>query len=227
MIRLSTTGLEPALRTVKNAPRQIRFAAVQAVNSTAVSVQRAVVSRLLPDRFTLRSRGRPWQQPGGPFGFNVRPFARMTQAEPYAVLGSRADWLKLQEEGGVKTTASGKALAIPEPGTARPPRRPSSPAETSRPPFWPSAGSSWPSPKKGAGSSCNASVAGKASGFGTGSNGPPVSPPFSALAALPTPKLANTWRASSATTFNVPSPPPNDHTRKSHPRRPRCRMAPG
>ena len=120
MIRLSTVGFEPALRTVRNAPRQIRFASVQAVNATAVSVQRAVVTRLLPDRFTLRSRGRPWQQPGGPFGFNVRPFARMTQAEPYAVLGSRADWLKLQEEGGVKTTASGKALAIPEPGTARP-----------------------------------------------------------------------------------------------------------
>lgn len=120
MLTLSLDGFAPALAQVRNAPRQIKLASVRALNESVLVTQGAVVSVLLPSRFTLRARGRPWQKPGGPLGFNVRPFARMSQPEPFAVLGSRADWLGLQEEGGIKRSSTGKSLALPQPGTARP-----------------------------------------------------------------------------------------------------------
>jgi len=117
-INLRVTGMDRALSRVKNAPRQIRFAAAAAVNETAQTLQRHTTGTLLPQAFTLRSRGAPWWKPGTRFGFNIR-FARRTQPEPFAVLGSRADWLYLQEEGGTKQ-AGARSLAIPTLGTARP-----------------------------------------------------------------------------------------------------------
>jgi hypothetical protein len=116
---IHVTGLDAALRRVKNAPRQVRFAAAQAANETAKSLQTHVVGRLLPGAFTLRSRGAPWWKPGTRFGFNIK-FAKRTQPEPFAILGSRADWLALQEVGGVKHAPSGRSLAVPQVGTARP-----------------------------------------------------------------------------------------------------------
>jgi len=116
-INLRVTGMDRALSRVKNAPRQIRFAAAAAVNETAQTLQRHTIGTLLPQAFTLRSRGAPWWKPGTRFGFNIK-FARRTQPEPFAVLGSRADWLYLQEEGGTKR-AGARSLAIPQVGTAR------------------------------------------------------------------------------------------------------------
>jgi hypothetical protein len=117
-VSVQVTGLDRALATVKNAPRQIRFAAATAVNETALLLQKNTIGKVLPDAFTLRSRGAPWWKPGTRFGFNIR-FASRSQPEPFAVLGSRANWLYLQEEGGTKT-AGGRSLAIPQMGTARP-----------------------------------------------------------------------------------------------------------
>jgi len=117
-ITVRVTGLDRALRGVKNAPRQIRYAATLAVNETAKALQQHTISTLLPSAFTLRSRGAPWWKPGTRYGFNIR-FARRTQPEPFAILGSRADWLYLQEEGGTKTASSGRSLAVPQIGTAR------------------------------------------------------------------------------------------------------------
>jgi hypothetical protein len=91
--------------------RQIRFAAVNTVNKVAVQLQSATVSEVLPHAFTLRSRGAGWWQPRTALGFNLR-FANRKDAEPRAILGSRADWLPLQEEGGTKTRP-GHRLAIP------------------------------------------------------------------------------------------------------------------
>jgi len=113
---IHVTGLDKALRRVKDAPRQIRFAAAAAVNETAKAVQQHTIGTLLPAAFTLRSRGAPWWRPGTRFGFNIK-FARRSQPEPFAVLGSRADWLYLQEEGGTKRAS--RSLAIPQVGTAR------------------------------------------------------------------------------------------------------------
>jgi hypothetical protein len=120
VVSLRVTGLEAALRRVRNAPRQVRFASAVAANKVAEIVQRDVITSLLPRAFTLRSRGAPWWKPGTRFGFNIR-FARRTDPEPTARIGSRADWLYLQEEGGTKT-AGGRTLAIPQLGTARPQR---------------------------------------------------------------------------------------------------------
>lgn len=120
MVTLTTAGFESTLARVRNAPRQIQFATVKAINETATAIQKGTVERLLPDAFTLRAKGRPWQQPGGPLGWNIRPFAKTSQPEPFAVVGSRAEWLKLQEEGGTKRAGNGKSLALPIRGTARP-----------------------------------------------------------------------------------------------------------
>jgi hypothetical protein len=120
MVKITLAGFEKALAHVKDAPKQIRFAAVKALNETATSTQAAIVERLLPEKFTLRAKGRPWQQPGGPYGFNIRPFAKTSSPDPFAVLGSRADWLRLQETGGTKTSGTGKSLALPQLGGARP-----------------------------------------------------------------------------------------------------------
>lgn len=96
--------------------KQMRFAGVNTVNKVAVALQGQTVSDVLPKAFTLRSRGAGWWQPKTKLGFNVR-FANRRDASPTAILGTRADWMPIQETGGTKKRASG-ALAIPI--TARP-----------------------------------------------------------------------------------------------------------
>lgn len=91
--------------------KQMRFAAVNTLNKVAVTLQGQTVSEILPHAFTLRSRGAGWWQPKTKLGFNVK-FANRRDASPAAVLGTRADWMPLQEQGGVKRRAAGK-LAIP------------------------------------------------------------------------------------------------------------------
>lgn len=91
--------------------RQIRFAAVNTVNKVALQLQAATVTEVLPHAFTLRSRGAGWWQPRTALGFNLR-FAKRKDPEPKAILGSRADWLPLQEQGGTKARP-GHRLAIP------------------------------------------------------------------------------------------------------------------
>lgn len=102
-------GFDSALRLVSGLPKQIRFASAQALNETAKDIQQFTVGSLLPQKFTLRSKGAPWQRPGTKFGFNIK-FANKESLT--AVIGSQADWLKLQEEGGSKSV-SGHRLAIP------------------------------------------------------------------------------------------------------------------
>lgn len=110
MIEFRITGLAELQRDLDiNIPKQIRFATAQAINDCAVAVQTHAVERQLPSKLTLRSKGAPWWKPGTRFGVNVRPFANKETLR--AVVGSMAPWLKLQEEGGVKT-ASGHRLAI-------------------------------------------------------------------------------------------------------------------
>lgn len=96
--------------------KQIRFAGVNTVNKVAIALQGQTVSDVLPHAFTLRARGAGWWQPKTKLGFNVK-FANRRDASPAAVLGTRADWMPLQEQGGTKKRTAG-ALAIPI--TARP-----------------------------------------------------------------------------------------------------------
>jgi hypothetical protein len=106
-------GLDAGLRFLTNVGKQVTYATSQAVNATAKDVQTFTVTGLLPSAFTLRSKGQPWQKPGGKYGFNIRPYANKNTMT--AILGSQADWLDDQEEGGTKTVA-GHRVAIPVQG---------------------------------------------------------------------------------------------------------------
>lgn len=107
---IETIGLAAAARKLKDLPKQVRFATSQALNDTALQVQKFTIDKLLPGAFTLRGRGKRWFEPGNRFGFNVQ-FARKDRL--ISVVGSRADWLKDQESGGTKRASGGHRLAIP------------------------------------------------------------------------------------------------------------------
>lgn len=108
MIEVAITGLRETIGTLREAQRQVPFASSQACNDTAKDVQTWTIRDRLPQAFTLRARGAPWWKPGTRMGFNIK-FA--SKAKPEAVLGSQADWMKLQEEGGTKRRDG--RLAIP------------------------------------------------------------------------------------------------------------------
>jgi hypothetical protein len=108
-VQATVQGLDQLGRALRSWPKQTRFAAAQALNDVARDVQQFTVAQLLPEKFTLRSKGAPWFKPGTRLGFNIT-FA--TADNPVAIIGSRADWLRLHEEGGTKQ-AGGHRLAIP------------------------------------------------------------------------------------------------------------------
>lgn len=81
----------------------------RALNDTAVQLQSHATQSLLPSKFTLRGKGTRWYEPRQRFGINIK-FANLNSLA--ATVGSRADWLRLHEKGGVKTPPA-KVLAIP------------------------------------------------------------------------------------------------------------------
>lgn len=107
----SVNGADAVIKRLLNLPKKVRYAAAKAVNDTAKEVQTFTVQSLLPDKFTLRARGAPWWKPGNPLGFNIK-FANKDTLT--GEVGSRANWLKLHEEGGTKTARSGGRIAIVE-----------------------------------------------------------------------------------------------------------------
>jgi hypothetical protein len=111
MISIAVNGLDELDRALRKIPAQARLAASRALNDTAKITQDYTVNTLLPESFTLRSRGAVWWQPGNKFGFNIG-FANPSTLE--ARVGSQADWLRLHEDGGEKEI-EGHNLAIPSP----------------------------------------------------------------------------------------------------------------
>jgi hypothetical protein len=109
MSAIETKGFDKAYKFFEKLPGDVRFATSRAINDIAVEVQKETVNHVLPDKFTLRSKGAPWFKPGNRFGFNAK-FSSKDNLQ--ATVGSQADWLKLQEEGGTKQIA-GHRLAIP------------------------------------------------------------------------------------------------------------------
>lgn len=108
-------GLDAATRAVTGLQKQVKFATAQALNDTARGIQQDTVGPsgrggYLADKFTLRSKGPPWQRPGAKFGFNAK-FASKNKLE--ARVGSQADWLREQERGGIKQVSGGHRAAIP------------------------------------------------------------------------------------------------------------------
>lgn len=105
---IKAKGVNDVIRTFAGYPNQVRFAMAQAANDTAKDVQAKTLAGL-PRKFTLRSRGAPWWKPGTRMGFNIQFANKQTLT---STIGSRADWLDLQERGGTKSV-SGKSLAVP------------------------------------------------------------------------------------------------------------------
>lgn len=109
-LEITLKGAEEAEAKLRNLSGNIAFAQSKAINDIAVAVQQHEAMSQIPGKLTVRSRGTPWTTPGTKFGVNIKPFA--TKAKPIATIGSQADWLRLQEQGGVKT-AGGHRIAIP------------------------------------------------------------------------------------------------------------------
>lgn len=95
------------IKIVSDIKKQVDYANVRAVNKVLLLTQDKTVNQLLPKKFTLRTK---WWQPRTRFGFNIA-FAK--KDNPEGTLGSRAPWLKLQEEGGTKTPTSAQNVALP------------------------------------------------------------------------------------------------------------------
>lgn len=103
-IKMDITAADKMLQNV--AQKQLPFAFAYALTLTANDAREEIV-RQLPQRFTLRTG---WWKPYSYLGFNVRPAKKKwLVAEIY----TRADFMQLQEEGGVKQPQKGKTIAVP------------------------------------------------------------------------------------------------------------------
>lgn len=111
MITIDIKGLkETASYFDALAKGELRFGIAKGLTSLANGV-REKVKEELPQKFTLRTQ---WWSRG--------PYAIKTDKATKSTLTSRvytdAPWMRLQEEGGIKT-ANGKRLALPMPGVKR------------------------------------------------------------------------------------------------------------
>jgi hypothetical protein len=106
-------GADKAIELFLSLPEKTRKVASNAINDTLKDVQTKTGAEWLPHAFTLRGKGRQWWQPGQKFGFNIRPYSNAETLT--GTMGSQADWLRLQEQGGAKEVA-GHKLAIPATG---------------------------------------------------------------------------------------------------------------
>lgn len=87
------------------AREQLPFAVALALTRTAQEGQK-VVLQALPAKFTLR---KGWWQPKTRMGINYQP---ATKTRWVSSVYTRASWMALQEEGGIKSPKA-RALAVP------------------------------------------------------------------------------------------------------------------
>lgn len=105
MVKLIIDGLKKVDAALERAEKEIQFATAKGLTKSAQDVQAAVIAKL-PEQFTLRTG---WYKPNTPYGFKIR---MATKQDLVAVVYTKAPWMLLQEEGGVKKV-SGKRLAVP------------------------------------------------------------------------------------------------------------------
>lgn len=110
---IQLVGADKAIELFRSLPEKTRKAASNAINDTLKDVQTKTGTEWLPHAFTLRGKGKQWWEQGQKFGFNIRPYSNAESLT--GTMGSQADWLKLQEQGGTKSVA-GHNLAIPATG---------------------------------------------------------------------------------------------------------------
>lgn len=97
-LKAAAKGLDTVVCTLENLRKQTAFANAQAAHDAAWSVQKWTVKELLPKKFTLRSKGRPWQE-SGKYRFAVEP-RRPNRRQQSASVGTIAPWITDHEFGG-------------------------------------------------------------------------------------------------------------------------------
>ena len=115
MLTVTTAGFTETAHNLQATPNAVRWATYKAVNEMT-ELERAASIRLAESTLTIRNG---WLKQGGKMGFNIPRFARYSDPEPFARMGSRAPWLPLLEEGGTRKTTNGQALTVPVLGGAR------------------------------------------------------------------------------------------------------------
>lgn len=107
-IRINIEGLKETRQWLDAlANNQLAYGVAKGLTDLANAARDEVVWDL-PNRFTLRTA---WWQPRSKYGFNVE---RATKKDHRATIYTRAPWMQLQEEGGIKR-APGR-VAIPTRG---------------------------------------------------------------------------------------------------------------
>ena len=109
MTSISLQGADKAIALLLKGPQMAKNAASRAINNDLREVQTETGKTILPDAFTVRTK---WWKPGMRTGFNIQ-FSKPETLS--GVLGSSADWLKLQEFGGAKKPTTSQHVAIPAP----------------------------------------------------------------------------------------------------------------
>jgi hypothetical protein len=92
------------LLKIQNIGKQLPFALSKAINSTAEKIR---TNTLQGAKAVLNIRG-SWSNPRTKFGFNVKP---STKANLTAEIYTKADWMVMQEDGGIKTAKG--LIAVP------------------------------------------------------------------------------------------------------------------
>ena len=105
-MKIEIKGLKETIKFLDDLSKsQLPYATARALTMTAKDVQTEII-RTLPNRFILRSN---WYQQSNALGFRVKS---ATKNNLSAIVGTAADWMPLQEEGGTKIPR-GKMLALP------------------------------------------------------------------------------------------------------------------
>jgi hypothetical protein len=99
-----TSNASEVSLNIQNIGRQLPFAISKALNSTAEKIR---TDTLQGAKAVLNIRG-SWSNPRTKFGFNVKP---STKANLTAEIYTNADWMVMQEDGGIKTAKG--LIAIP------------------------------------------------------------------------------------------------------------------
>lgn len=91
-------------RSISNIEKQTNYGVVIGLNKLAEHIQKSELESAKQE-FTLRGK---WYQPKSRYGFNIK---YANKSYPVATVFTRADWLALHTEGGIKS--SGGRIAIP------------------------------------------------------------------------------------------------------------------
>lgn len=114
VISATAVGAKNVIGFLADIKKQERFATAQALTDSAWQAQKWTVKELLPKKFTLRAKNRPWQE-FGKYRFKV---TRATKQKLSAEVESSAPWIIDHERGGTRHGING--LGQPIPVTARP-----------------------------------------------------------------------------------------------------------